>query len=166
MIAYLRSPRSMVRLNFPGMAHVGRCSLTSSSRRSRIGEHGNHQSVGRGADRHRRAVRAASSDRLRHGRAAGIHHAARRLRLRDGDRRDGGDELGRAKVWPGAPDRLDGRDHDGLVCGTIGLIVALQPNLWLGLFSDDAEWRAMVRFIFTLSGRLTCASASVSGCSS
>src|SRR4051812_25648057 len=26
-----------------------------------------------------------------------------------------------------------------LVCGTIGLIVALQPNLWLGLFSDDPE---------------------------
>src|SRR5712671_1538900 len=26
-----------------------------------------------------------------------------------------------------------------LVCGTIGLIVALQPNLWIGLFSADAE---------------------------
>jgi putative MATE family efflux protein len=25
------------------------------------------------------------------------------------------------------------------VCGTLGLIVALQPNLWLGLFSDSAE---------------------------
>ena len=26
-----------------------------------------------------------------------------------------------------------------LVCGTIGLIVAFQPSLWIGLFSDDAE---------------------------
>lgn len=26
-----------------------------------------------------------------------------------------------------------------LVCGTIGLIVAVQPHLWIGLFSDDAE---------------------------
>jgi putative MATE family efflux protein len=26
-----------------------------------------------------------------------------------------------------------------LVCGAIGLIVALQPGLWIGLFSDDAE---------------------------
>ena len=26
-----------------------------------------------------------------------------------------------------------------LVCGTIGLIVAFQPALWIGLFSDDAE---------------------------
>ena len=25
-----------------------------------------------------------------------------------------------------------------LVCGTIGLIVAFQPGLWIGLFSDDA----------------------------
>jgi hypothetical protein len=25
------------------------------------------------------------------------------------------------------------------VCGTIGLIVAFQPGLWIGLFSDDAE---------------------------
>jgi putative MATE family efflux protein len=25
------------------------------------------------------------------------------------------------------------------VCGTIGLIVALQPGLWIGLFSDDAD---------------------------
>jgi hypothetical protein len=26
-----------------------------------------------------------------------------------------------------------------LLCGTIGLIVAFQPSLWIGLFSDDAE---------------------------
>jgi len=26
-----------------------------------------------------------------------------------------------------------------IVCGTIGLIVSLQPGLWIGLFSDDAE---------------------------
>jgi len=26
-----------------------------------------------------------------------------------------------------------------VLCGTIGLIVALRPGLWLGLFSDDAE---------------------------
>ena len=25
------------------------------------------------------------------------------------------------------------------MCGTIGLIVAFQPDLWIGLFSDDAE---------------------------
>jgi MATE family, multidrug efflux pump len=25
------------------------------------------------------------------------------------------------------------------VCGTIGLIVAFEPRLWIGLFSDDAE---------------------------
>src|SRR5215475_7157358 len=26
-----------------------------------------------------------------------------------------------------------------LLCGTLGLIVAVQPSIWLGLFSDDAE---------------------------
>jgi Na+-driven multidrug efflux pump len=26
-----------------------------------------------------------------------------------------------------------------LLCGTLGLIVALQPGIWLGLFSSDAE---------------------------
>lgn len=26
-----------------------------------------------------------------------------------------------------------------LLCGALGLIVAVQPNIWLGLFSDDAE---------------------------
>jgi Na+-driven multidrug efflux pump len=26
-----------------------------------------------------------------------------------------------------------------LVCGTIGMIVAIQPALWIGLFSDDAK---------------------------
>src|SRR5262249_26087879 len=26
-----------------------------------------------------------------------------------------------------------------VVCGTLGLIVAFQPGLWIGLFSDDAE---------------------------
>src|SRR5262249_1727937 len=26
-----------------------------------------------------------------------------------------------------------------MVCGTIGLIVAFRPGLWIGLFSDDAE---------------------------
>jgi putative MATE family efflux protein len=26
-----------------------------------------------------------------------------------------------------------------LLCGTLGLIVAVQPNIWLGLFSNDAE---------------------------
>jgi MATE family, multidrug efflux pump len=26
-----------------------------------------------------------------------------------------------------------------LLCGTLGLIVAIQPNIWLGLFSNDAE---------------------------
>src|SRR5262249_43051704 len=26
-----------------------------------------------------------------------------------------------------------------VLCGTIGLIVAFQPGLWIGLFSDDAE---------------------------
>jgi putative MATE family efflux protein len=26
-----------------------------------------------------------------------------------------------------------------LVCGSIGLVVAVQPNLWLGLFSEDAQ---------------------------
>jgi Na+-driven multidrug efflux pump len=31
------------------------------------------------------------------------------------------------------------RRTDALVCGTIGLIVAFQPGLWIGLFSDDAE---------------------------
>src|SRR5262249_37301693 len=25
------------------------------------------------------------------------------------------------------------------LCGTIGLVVAFQPGLWIGLFSDDAE---------------------------
>jgi putative MATE family efflux protein len=26
-----------------------------------------------------------------------------------------------------------------LICGTLGFVVALQPSIWLGLFSDDAE---------------------------
>ncbi len=46
----------------------------------------------------------------------------------------GARQYGRARriAWTGAI-------TTAIVCGTIGLIVALQPGLWIGLFSDDAE---------------------------
>ena len=56
-------------------AALGDICRHSQGRRSRLGEHGNHQSVSRGADGHRRTVRSASCHRLRHGRAPRIHHA-------------------------------------------------------------------------------------------
>jgi putative MATE family efflux protein len=46
----------------------------------------------------------------------------------------GARQYGRARriAWTGAA-------TVAVACGTLGLIVALQPGLWLGLFSDDAE---------------------------
>lgn len=46
----------------------------------------------------------------------------------------GARQYGRARriAWTGAI-------TTAIVCGTIGSIVALQPSLWLGLFSEDAE---------------------------
>jgi len=46
----------------------------------------------------------------------------------------GAQQFGRARriAWTGAT-------TIALVCGTLGLIVALRPGVWLGLFSDDAE---------------------------
>ena len=43
-------------------------------------------------------------------------------------------QYGRARriAWTGAA-------TIALLCGTLGLIVALRPSIWLGLFSDDAE---------------------------
>ena len=46
----------------------------------------------------------------------------------------GARQYGRARriAWTGAI-------TTAIVCGAIGLIVALQPSLWIGLFSDDPE---------------------------
>jgi len=46
----------------------------------------------------------------------------------------GAQQYGRARriAWTGAA-------IIALLCGTLGLIVALRPSIWLGLFSDDAE---------------------------
>ena len=46
----------------------------------------------------------------------------------------GAQQYGRARriAWTGAA-------LIALLCGTLGLIVAVRPSLWLGLFSDDAE---------------------------
>src|SRR5262249_1637243 len=46
----------------------------------------------------------------------------------------GARQYGRARqiAWTGAT-------TIALLCGTLGLIVAVQPSIWLGLFSDDAE---------------------------
>lgn len=46
----------------------------------------------------------------------------------------GAQQYGRARriAWTGAV-------TIALVCGTLGLIVAVRPGVWLGLFSDDAE---------------------------
>jgi Na+-driven multidrug efflux pump len=46
----------------------------------------------------------------------------------------GGRQYNRARkiAWTGAT-------TVAALCGTIGLIVAFEPGLWLGLFSDDAE---------------------------
>jgi putative MATE family efflux protein len=46
----------------------------------------------------------------------------------------GAQQYGRARqiAWTGAV-------TIALLCGTLGLIVAVQPSIWLGLFSDDAE---------------------------
>jgi Na+-driven multidrug efflux pump len=46
----------------------------------------------------------------------------------------GAQQYGRARqiAWTGTA-------TIALLCGTLGLIVALQPSIWLGLFSNDAE---------------------------
>jgi putative MATE family efflux protein len=46
----------------------------------------------------------------------------------------GAQQYGRARriAWTGAA-------TIALLCGTLGLVVAVQPSIWLGLFSDDAE---------------------------
>jgi Na+-driven multidrug efflux pump len=46
----------------------------------------------------------------------------------------GAQQYGRARqiAWTGTA-------TIALICGTLGLIVALQPGIWLGLFSNDAE---------------------------
>ena len=83
--------------------------------------------------------------RLRDGRAARIHHAADRVRLRHRDFRDGRHQLGRPPVAP----RPRHRDHRGKHrrgrVRSIGITVAIFPALWLGLFSDDPRFFASAR---------------------
>ena len=49
-----------------------------------------------------------------------------------------------------------------VLCGTIGLIVAFHPGLWMGLFSDDAEVARLGTLYLRIVGRPTSASGSAS----
>ena len=147
MIRYLRSSAvnraaELPRHN-PSMGIVRRY---SQGRRSWPDEHGDYQSIHCHFDRDCRAVRARGRHWLRDGSPARIHHAAARFWLRYRIVAMVGTNWG-AGQYHRARDRLDGRPHTAAVCGAIGLIVAILPSLWLGLFSNDPEDRAHWRAV-------------------
>jgi Na+-driven multidrug efflux pump len=53
-----------------------------------------------------------------------------------------------------------------LLCGALGLVVALQPNIWLGLFSNDAEVVRLGALYLRIVGPAYFFSVSASGYSS
>jgi len=94
MIAYLRSSRSIVRLNFRGMHARGESFFRHpQGRRSRVGDTANHKSVSRAADR----IAGQFVPKLRSAMpwARGLEYIMQPGRLlRHCDCRDGWDQLG------------------------------------------------------------------------
>ena len=140
MIAYLRSSRSIVRLNFRGMAprweifadilKVGVPGLVNTAITNLsvvvltgiAGQFGPQAAIG--------YAMGARLEYIMQPVAFGFGTAIVAMVGTNWGAR----QYGRARriAWTGAI-------TTAIVCGTIGLIVALQPSLWIGLFSDDAE---------------------------
>ncbi len=140
MIAYLRSPRSIVRLNFRGMAprweifadilKVGVPGLVNTAITNLsvvvltgiAGQFGPQAAIG--------YAMGARLEYIMQPVAFGFGTAIVAMVGTNWGAR----QYGRARriAWTGAI-------TTAIVCGTIGLIVALQPGLWIGLFSDDPE---------------------------
>ena len=139
MIAYLRSSRSIVRLNFrgtprweifadilkigvPGLVNTAITNLSVVLLTGIAGQFGPEAAIG--------YAMGARLEYIMQPVAFGFGTAIVAMVGTNWGAR----QYGRARriAWTGAI-------TTAIVCGTIGLIVALQPNLWLGLFSDDAE---------------------------
>ena len=140
MIAYLRSPRSIVRLKFRGMAprweifadilKVGVPGLVNTAITNLsvvvltgiAGQFGPQAAIG--------YAMGARLEYIMQPVAFGFGTAIVAMVGTNWGAR----QYGRARriAWTGAI-------TTAIVCGTIGLVVALQPGLWIGLFSDDPE---------------------------
>lgn len=140
MIAYLRSTRSIVRLNFrgmvprweifadilkvgvPGLVNTAITNLSVVVLTGIAGQFGPQAAIG--------YAMGARLEYIMQPVAFGFGTAIVAMVGTNWGAR----QYGRARriAWTGAI-------TTAIVCGTIGLIVALQPDLWIGLFSDDPE---------------------------
>jgi putative MATE family efflux protein len=140
MIAYLRSPRSIVRLKFramvprwelfadilkvgvPGLVNTAITNLSVVLLTGIAGQFGPQAAIG--------YAMGARLEYIMQPVAFGFGTAIVAMVGTNWGAR----QYGRARriAWAGAI-------TIAVVCGTIGLIVALQPSLWMNLFSDDAE---------------------------
>ncbi len=53
-----------------------------------------------------------------------------------------------------------------LLCGTLGLVVAMRPSIWLGLFSNDAEVARLGAMYLRIVGPVYVCFGLGPGCSS
>lgn len=139
MIAYLRSSRSIVRLNFygvarwalfadilkvgvPGLINTAITNLSVVVLTGIAGQFGPETAVG--------YAMGARLEYVMQPIAFGLGTAIVAMVGTNW----GAQQYGRARriAWTGAA-------TIALICGTLGLIVAVRPSLWLGLFSADAE---------------------------
>jgi putative MATE family efflux protein len=140
MIAYLRSSRSIVRLNFygvapqwtlfadilkvgvPGLINIAITNLSVVMLTGIAGQFGPETAIG-----------YAMGSRLEYIMQPIAFGFGTAIVAMVGSNW-GAQQYSRARriAWTGAV-------TIALLCGTLGLIVALQPGIWLGLFSDDAE---------------------------
>jgi putative MATE family efflux protein len=140
MLGYLRSPRSIIRLNFyglvpqwalfadilkvgvPGLVNTAITNLSVVVLTGIAGQFGPQAAIG--------YAMGARLEYIMQPIAFGFGTAIVAMVGTNW----GAQQYGRARriAWIGAT-------TIALVCGTLGLIVAVQPSLWLGLFSSDAE---------------------------
>jgi MATE family, multidrug efflux pump len=140
MIGYLRSPRSIIRLNFhglvprwslfadilkvgvPGLINTAITNLSVVVLTGIVGQFGPEAAIG--------YAMGARLEYIMQPIAFGFGTAIVAMVGTNWGAR----QYGRARriAWTGAA-------TIALLCGTLGLIVAAQPGIWLGLFSDDAE---------------------------
>src|SRR5436190_3520581 len=140
MIAYLRSSRSIVRLNFrgvaprweifadilkvgvPGLVNTAITNLSVVVLTGIAGQFGPEAAIG--------YAMGARLEYIMQPVAFGFGTAI--VAMVGTNWGAGQYDRARRIAWTGAI-------TTAIVCGTIGLIAALQPSLWIGLFSDDAE---------------------------
>jgi putative MATE family efflux protein len=140
MIAYLRSSRSIVRLNFygvtpqwahfaeilkvgvPGLINTGLTSISVVVLTGIAGQFGPQAAIGYAMGSRLEYIMQPIS--------FGFSTAVVALVGTNW----GAKQYGRARriAWTGAA-------TVALICGTLGLIATMRPGIWLGLFSDDAE---------------------------